>query len=273
MCLNTLHAKKLRGFTLIELLVGMAIGVIVASSAIALFMVIARSASTMVQTNRMQQELRQTSMVMLRDIARAGFSGVVPGLDFDGDDLPDNTQSPAEQLNSIRQDILFNPWLQDKADIRVGDNIGSNDCILFTYNVDKDLPPAGDEAEVEDDEWFGYRREEDDNGRGIIQMKTAGRNEDRCNHGDWEAISSDEVDVTGLAFSMVTDEIEIDNLSGGTAGVCEEDDSCQCIRTVSVTIAVALNMNNDVSSTLTDSVRVRNDKITDDRSNKTHCHD
>lgn len=265
--------RRSTGFTLVELLVGMAIGLIVAGGAMAMFVSIARSTSTIVQTNRMQQELREIGLVMTRDIRRAGYSGVVPGVDFNGDGEPNNTMANSSAImDAVRTDLLFNPHLSSSADIRIYDAAGTDDCILFSYNIDGDLPAANTAAAVENDEWFGYRRQVV-NGRGVLQMKTAGASPADCSTGTWVPISSNEFDVTALTFAMTTAEIEIDNLSGGTAGTCEANDACQCIRTVDVDLAVRLVGNNDVSTVMSDSVRVRNDKIAQVRSGNTHCHD
>ncbi len=265
--------KRARGFTLVELLVGITLGLIVAAGAMAMFVSIARSTSTIVQTNRLQQELRSIALVMTRDIRRAGYSGIVPGVDFNGDGFPNNTQtSAAVIIDAVRTDLLFNPHMSSSADIRVYNAAGANDCILFSYNIDADLPSANTPAVVEADEWYGYRRQVV-NGRGVVQMKTAGASPANCTTGTWAPISSDEFDVTALTFTMTTAEIEIDNLSGGTEGVCETNDSCQCIRTVDVDMAVRLVGNNDVSTVMSDSVKVRNDKVVPVRSGNAHCHD
>lgn len=265
--------KRSTGFTLVELLVGMAIGLIVAAGAMAMFVGIARSTTTIVQTNRMQQEVREIGLVMTRDIRRAGYSGMVPGVDFNGDGFPNNTQTdPSAIMDAVRTDILFNPHFSSSADIRVYNAATSNDCILFSYNIDADLPATNTAAAVESDEWYGYRRQVV-GGRGVVQMKTAGATPANCNSGTWVPISSDEFDVTALTFAMVTTELEIDNLSGGTSGVCEQNDSCQCIRVVDVDMTVSLTANNDVSTVMSDSIWVRNDKIAQVRSGNSHCHD
>jgi len=265
--------NRTRGFSLVEALVGMAISLLVVAGALTLFVSMTRSTSVVVQTNRLQQELREVGLVMTRDIRRAGYSGVVPGQDFNGDGFPNNTQTGfAVIMDAVRADLLFNPYLSASADIGVYDAAGTNDCILFSYNIDGDLPASGTAAAVESDEWYGYRRQLV-GGRGVLQMKTAGASPANCNTGTWIPITSDEFDVTALTFTMTTTEIEINNLSGGTAGVCEQNDSCQCLRLVDVDMAVRLNSSNDVSTVMSDSVRVRNDKIAQVRSANTHCHD
>ena len=264
--------NRARGFSLVEILVGMALSLLVVAGALTLFVSITRSTSVVVQTNRMQQELREIGLVMTRDIRRAGYSGIVPGQDFNGDGFPNNTQTnPAVIIDAVRADLLFNPHLSASADIRVYDAAGTNDCILFSYNIDGDVPVSGTAAAVENDEWYGYRRQVV-GGRGVLQMKTAGASPTDCSTGIWIPISSDEFDVTALTFTMATTEIEIENLSGATAGVCEQNDSCQCLRLVDVDMAVRLNSSNDVSTVMSDSVRIRNDKIAQVRSANAHCH-
>lgn len=265
--------NRSQGFTLVEVLVGLVIGLIVTTGAIALFTSMTRSTSVIVHTNRMQQEIREIGLVMTRDIRRAGYSGVVPGEDFNGDGFPNNTQTNhAVIMDAVRADLLFNPHLSSSADIRVYDAAGSNDCILFSYNIDGDRPVSGTAAVVENDEWYGYRRQVV-NGRGVLQMKTAGASPADCSTGTWVPISSDDFDVTALTFSMTTTEIEIENLSGATVGVCEQNDSCQCIRLVDVDMAMRLNSGDNTTTVMSDSVRVRNDKIVQVRSGNTNCHD
>lgn len=268
--------KREAGFSLIELLVGMALGLVVMGGAVVLFASISRSTSSLVNTNKMQQEMRDVGLVMTRDIRRAGYSGIVPGVDFNGDGFPAAGQpSFNAQLDSVRADILFNPHFTSSADIAVYDTSGApgtDDCIMFSYNLDGDLPAANTPAVVESDEWFGYRRRVV-NGRGVLQMKTAGASPANCNSGTWVTISEDQFDVTTLAFAMTTNEIEIENLSGGTENTCEAADSCQCIRSVDVDMTVTLVGNSDVSTTMSDLVRIRNDKVVPVRSGNAHCHD
>lgn len=261
------------GFSLVELMVGMAVGLVVMGGSIMLFSSISASTTVMMTSNLMQQELRDVGLVMTRDIRRAGFSGVVPGKDFNGDGLPNVGQTDfAAVVDAVRDDILFNPYLSSSADIKVYDSIGTNDCILFTYNIDADLPPVGTASAVESDEWFGYRRQVVE-GRGVLQMKTAGASPISCSAGTWATISSDELNVTALTFGMTTREIEISNLSGGTVAVCEANDACQCIRMVDVELKVSLDREASVSSHMGDSIRVINDKVVKVRSGNAHCHD
>jgi prepilin peptidase dependent protein B len=263
------------GFSLVELLVGMVLGLIVMGGAIFLFSSISLTTSELVKTNRMQQEIREIGLVMTRDIRRAGYSGIVPGEDFNGDGLPNAGQTdPNAVLDAVRLDILLNPHFSSSADIGVYDapGTGTDDCILFSYNIDADLPAAGTAAVVEDDEWFGYRRQEVD-GRGVLQTKMTGASPADCNAGTWLAISADEFDITSLLFAMTTSEIEIENLSGGTVNTCEVNDSCQCIRSVSVDMTVALANNSDISTKMSDLVRIVNDKIVEVRSVNADCHD
>ncbi len=262
------------GFSLIELLVGMALGLIVMGGAIVLFSSISQATSALVSTNRMQQEMRDVGLVMTRDIRRAGYSGIVPGVDFNGDGFPNVGQADfSAQLDSVRADLLFNPHFTTTADIRVYNAVGANDCILFSYNVDADLPAANTPAVVESDEWFGYRRQVVSGGRGVLQMKTAGTSPANCNSGTWVTVSGDQFDLTSLAFALTSNEIEIENLSGGTEDTCEANDSCQCIRSVKVDMTVAQANNSDISTTMSDLVRIRNDKVVPIRSGNTHCHD
>ncbi len=261
------------GFSLMELLVGMALGLIVMGGAVLLFSSLSQSTSVLVSTNKMQQEIRDVGLVMTRDIRRAGYSGVVPGVDFNGDGFPSAGQGDfSAMLDSIRADVLFNPHFTSSADVKVYDAAGTDDCILFSYNVDGDLPAANTPAAVENDEWFGYRRQVV-SGRGVLQMKTAGASPADCSTGTWATISADQIDVTSLAFAMTTTEIEIGNLSGGTENTCEANDSCQCIRSVGVDMTLALAANSDISTTMRDLVRIRNDKVVPVRSGNANCND
>ena len=265
--LNRTLPRYAAGFTIMELLVGMVLGLIVMGGAIVLFSSISSSTAVMLTTNKMQQELRTVGLVMTRDIRRAGFSGVVPGVDFDGDGLPNGSQTDGREIaDSVRADILWNPFLAGTADIRVLNAAGTNDCILFTYNLDPELDPAvtaGNPAAIEDDEWYGYRRQVV-GGRGVVQSKTAGVAPTSCNdiENDWETISADDINVTNLTFTMAS--AEIDLLTTDVTDVkstCEIGEPCQCIRTVKVQMNVALVGDANVKSQMVDSVRVRNDKV------------
>lgn len=63
------------GLTLIELMIGIVVGSIVLGAVIAVYASTIRGSNTALRTARLNQELRSTMDLMVREIRRAGFNG------------------------------------------------------------------------------------------------------------------------------------------------------------------------------------------------------
>lgn len=109
-----------------------------------------------------------------------------------------------------------------------------NDCITFSYDLN-------DDGIVDTDEKFGYRF---DNVKDAIEMRQGGND---CSAGNWENITDDNlIEITSLAFN--NDSISLDSTAS------EE------IRYIGITLTGHLKRDTGVSRTLTERVRIRNDR-------------
>lgn len=69
-----MHKKRNKGFTLVEMMIAIAIGLIVASAVVSLFISMTKVNSTYLKSVRLHHGLRSTFDVMVRDIRRAGYN-------------------------------------------------------------------------------------------------------------------------------------------------------------------------------------------------------
>ena len=220
--MNRYKHKTQKGFTLIELMIGIVVGFVAISATLSAFIAIVRSNADYLGMVKLNQELNAVMTIMVRDLRRAGYDGDASGLTSD------------------------NPFLDPYPATIDGNNLyigaatnftspASNDCITFTYDLD------GDGAFDGDDERFGYRHDSDDN---AIEMRD---DDNECDEGSWEEITNDDlIEITSLAFN--DDSISLDSTA------VEE------IRYIEISITGRLVKDNSVSRTLTERVRVRNDR-------------
>jgi prepilin peptidase dependent protein B len=68
-------SSRQRGFTLIELMVGIVVGLIVLSSALAIYLMGVRGSTHTVRAAKLNQDMRTGMTLMVDDIRRAGFWG------------------------------------------------------------------------------------------------------------------------------------------------------------------------------------------------------
>ena len=220
--MNRYIHKTQKGFTLIELMIGIVVGFIAISATLSAFIAIVRSNADYLSMVKLNQELNAVMTIMVRDLKRAGYDGDASGITSD------------------------NPFLDPYPATINGNNIyigaatnftspAGNDCITFTYDLD------GDGAFDGDDERFGYRHDSDDN---AIEMRDDGN---ECDEGSWEGITDDNlIEITSLAFN--NDSISLDSTAS------EE------IRYIGITLTGHLKRDTGVSRTLTERVRIRNDR-------------
>ena len=252
------YKKSQQGMTLVELLVGLLVGLVVLGAATVTFLNSLGAQTDNLNLARLNQDMRSMMDIMTRDIRRTGFV----------------TSDPA--TNSAI--LLNNPFFSADKDIQV---IGS--CIVYSYNADDDSPPA-----VDANEHFGFRLS--DNGE--LQMRSSGTTNTACDDGTWETITEPEIIITGLTFtllgntnadglnatSMATDTDGDGVMDGDTGGdaadsgngfcdagevcnTCQSGEACLYVRAVTISLSGQLRDDNAVSQTITQQVRLRNDKF------------
>lgn len=177
-----------------------------------------------INTNRLNQQLQGALQIMTADIRRAGYW--------------------ANANNDIGADANSNPFMASGADITIG---ASNTCILFTYdrNGDGSLPSIGSSS---DDERYGYRLS-----GGAIQTRPWGASFS-CSAANsaWENVTDPTVvTITALTFTLTTQTLAT---GPGTAALN--------MRSVDISVTGQLVNDSTVTKTLTQHVRIRNDKFT-----------
>lgn len=251
--------RQQAGMTLIELLIGMLVGLIIVAAGIAVFATSLKGQTDNIKLARLNQDMRAMMDIMERDIRRAGFV----------------TSDPEANWASLQD----NPFFDATTDIAVWNyDGGNNNCIVYAYNRDSDNPPT-----VTGNERMGFRLKQG----GKLEMRSSGGTNVSCNNqGDsWETITEPEVEITGLTFTLNSTELNVtsmindddgdgipdgDNDGNGTCDVGEAcntcvrdgspDPACLYVRNVSITLSGRLRDDNAVTQTITEQVRVRNDK-------------
>lgn len=211
------------GFTLIELMIALAINAFVFGVLITIFVTNLNHYHKTIDINRLNEQLQTTMELMTNDIRRAGYWANA------------NSDIGLAQNN--------NPFVATGVDVSV--NAGNN-CILFAYDHDNDgLLPAINAAI--DDERYGFRL----NG-GAVQARPPGAAYS-CTAAAtaWENMTdTNVVTVTALTFTLTTVTL---TTGPGTQGVA--------LRSVDITLTGQLVGDTSVTKTLTQHVRIRNDKF------------
>lgn len=276
------------GFTLIELLIGGTLGLIVAAGAISLFVIGLQGQGNNVKLARLNQDLRAMMDIMTRDIRRAGF-------------VTSNTNNTDELKNNIFFSTASGSSTDLR--IYAGDfttlvtTPGSpGPCIVYAYNENDDNPPTVDAGER-----YGFRRNATD-GLVEMRTGTTTHNDD-CNDGTWGNTTEPEVEITVLEFRLSESTLDVTSMSTDTDGdgcldgddanpttasstcktakygngLCDTGESCNTctrdgsppdpaclyIRTVGITLTGRLRDDTSITQTITEQVRVRNDKFLD----------
>ncbi len=165
------------GLTLIELMIGIVVGSIVLGAVIAVYASTIRGSNTALRTARLNQELRSTMDLLVREIRRAGFNGWNAAGTIE---LSTNNAFAKRGVGG------------GQTDLRV---LNNGTCILFTYDLapwDNTTPPANST------EYMGFRIN-----NGAVQMRKGGSSTNDCSIApEWEALTdSNAVTITALTFS------------------------------------------------------------------------
>lgn len=215
--------KKLSGFTLPELMIALVVNIIVLTALVAIFVVNLQHYHTVIETNRLNQQLQSAMDLMSADIRRAGYW--------------------ANAANDLNLNQNNNPFMASGTDISVN---ASNNCILLTYDHNKtgSLPSI---SSTSDDDRYGYRLMGQ-----TLQTRPWGA-PFSCTAGTstWENITDTNVVlITALSFTLNTTTI---TTGPGVAGIT--------IRSVDISMTGQLANNASVTKTITEHVRLRNDKF------------
>jgi prepilin peptidase dependent protein B len=213
------------------MMISVVLSMIVVLGSINLYISIIGSGKNINQRNRLTEELRAIAGTVTKDVRRAGYWAADPNTD----------------------DLWENPFTTGSNDLTLDELVGEagNSCVLYSYdlNIDGDV----DDGSVDPNERFGFRLND-----GAVQMFTTGTLS--CNDGTWETITTPDLTISALAFSLSQTCIDI-----GTEAVeacpCASGDTCQHVRRVNVSLTGQLANDANVTESLVESIRLRNDKF------------
>jgi len=262
------------GMSLVELMISMALGIFVIGGVFTVYVAVSQSSAETLKQSRLNAEMSALMNIMANDIRRAGYweidankDGSFSQVELDAY-VPQN--NPFSQFGTTALEIL------DQASDTSQLPLGSADCILYTYDADRD-------GAVDTDEGFGFRL----NGSGIDMRQTGNTSNDCAISGEWAGIVDTAfIEVTSLSFDLsgskcinAAEPNEIDD--GGTASTVDDDfekncydtgtattwaapstgDSTTEIREVLITLSAQLVDDPQVTLTMSQTVRVRNDLV------------
>ncbi|MGJ0493012.1 PulJ/GspJ family protein [Methylobacter sp.] len=259
--------KQQTGISLIELMIGLLVGLIIVAGGLSVFVTSVRGQADNIKLSRLNQDMRAMMDIMARDIRRAGFV----------------TDDPQTNWTSLQD----NPFFGATTELAIYD---SNPCIVYAYNRDNDSPPT-----VADNERLGFRL----NDGGELEMRSSGTTNESCDDGVWESITESEVEVNGLTFDLTSTTLNVSSMTTDTDGdgcydgddedpataslgcktgtygnnLCETGEACNTctrdgspdpacldVRNVAISLTGRLRDDNTITQTITEQVRVRNDK-------------
>jgi type II secretory pathway component PulJ len=218
------------GLTLVELLVSLVLGIVVGGAVLYVFVGTVSTHNDTSTLTQLEEELSAVMNLMVRDIRRAGYS----------------SGGIAYAVAGSTSTVFPNPFADalEVDDVSVKGAAGplSGDCILYSYDEDADgvLDSPAEE--------FGWRL----NG-GAIERRQAGA---ACGPGGWQDVTwTQYANITGLTFDVLPT----------TVGVSLRDRDVE-VQTNEVNIRLTgqatLRGGGNVSRTLEESVRIRNDQLT-----------
>jgi type IV pilus assembly protein PilW len=247
-----------RGVSLIELMIGILVGMIVVGATIAIYVSTLRGGKNTLRTARLNQELRATMDVMVRDLRRAGFNG---------------WNAAGTIVLSTDNDFAKRVTGGLQTDLRIQN--GGN-CALFAY----DLSNWGT---IDAAEYKGFKLA---NGEVSMRSKGTTTNSATCSDGSWEAVTDpNTITVTALTFTTVgsqctnfttggvwkvtnaASQISACNESAGNVtavrgahGVASGNQLVE-MRQIVIALSGQVAADPTIRATMTEEVQVRNDRI------------
>ncbi len=215
-------SQRTHGFTLIELMIALTFNILLLSALIYTFSSNLNQYDKVITTDKMNQQLQQTLTVMSKEIRRAGYWSTAYN------DIGTNTNS--------------NPFMAVGLDIQTP----STNCILFSYDANADGTLPSISASL-DDKRYGFRLLNQ-----IIQERPPGAPFDcAANVGAWNNMTDPQVvRITNLSFTLNSQVVPI----GATTRMIQ-------LRSVDISITGQSTADASVTQTLTQHVRIRNDKF------------
>jgi type IV pilus assembly protein PilW len=219
-----------RGLGLVELLIASAIGLFLLAGLTDFLGRSLTQSGRNFQDARLTQDLNVAMELMTRDLRRAGYSSEAQG-------TPTAVTAPA------------NPFTQEAVAGAAdgGINLATAGCILYAYDV-----PATENGTLQVTERLGFRLN-----AGAVQ---AGTSATTCLAGTWQAVTDPGVStVTVLTFQYLDGAGAVAAAPFVAPPAAPGVTWAVCTRLIQVTLTGQLQGDPNVTHTLTQSVRVRND--------------
>lgn len=219
---NRARLSRTSGLTLIELMIAMVINLLLLLALTSIFSSNVGHYNTVSKTDMLNQQLQSAMQLMVNDIRRAGY-----------------WSNASNDLNTAAN---TNPYMVNATDVTIN---GGNNCILLTYDANNNgsLPSI---AAGSDDERYGFRLQSS-----AVQARPPGASYDCAAAATaWENITDTNlINVTALTFTLTSTTVPIGAASNSIR-----------IRSIDITLTGQLVSDATVTKTLTEHVRIRNDK-------------
>lgn len=258
------NINKQRGLSLVELMVSLVAGLVIIGGVTSVYLTTITTSADTLKQSKLNQEMSTLIGVMTADIRRAGVWQT--GIDYQAPQ-----DNPYAQFNNTALEVFATNSAATHAGVQ-----GSGVCIVYAY----DAFPGSTALEATD--LRGFRL----NGN-TVEMRQQGdptSNGNDCNDDDdtWLAVTdSNVINITDLTFSLAgsgcVNSREPDKLNNDGDAHEDEDDERDCYRTdytpfntgdftvetrqVDISLTANLVADSDVSLTMKQSVRVRNDLV------------
>lgn len=268
---------NLHGFTLVELLLSIALGLVVISGVLYVYIAVVVSSSSVLKSSKLNTQMMTIMSVMVNDIRRAGYWRNPTYL------------NPSDNPFNVEDDSLL-VVIASKVDntvikrvVPVPDpepELVPGSCILFSY--DSNNNGLLDNSSANNNEYFGYRWD----GTDKIQMRTLGVASITagCNDGSgnvWVDLTDNDIyQIDSLTFnpqgSTCVNSSEPDGENSDGEGINDDDIEYNCnfvvpvsgsghitVDTREILIEMSGSLKNDpsVTSSIFQTIRVRNDLV------------
>lgn len=220
--MTTLPSVRQRGLTLVELLVGLALGLFVVAAAATLLVAQLREQRSLAIENRLMQDLRTASDVIVRDLRRAGHWGAAAS----GMRVPGSDGAAANPYAALTPDGA------------------ASDAARFRYSRD-----AVENQVVDANEEFGLRLR-----NGAIELLLGA--------GNWQSLTdAGTLTVNSLTITPTTQEISLADHCSAACPAGSTSCPRQQVRSLAVVVTARAAVDASVVRSLRSEVRVRNDAL------------
>lgn len=240
-----------------------------------------KSQSDNINLTRLNQDMRAMMDIMVRDIHRAGFAtshiDAISSLNNDFPALRNNPFFDAVSTGATTDVATYDPGTCTP---NSPPNICAGSCIVYSYNInDTPLIANGIERPINSNERLGFRLNSTTN---ALEMRNGGTTNENCtDDADWVSITAQEVMITGLTFTLTTTTVNVTSMvthadgngcydgdnncnglcdTGENCNYCQSGQACLYVRNVDIILSSSLTTDNTVTQTITEQVKVRNDK-------------